>query len=490
MRKSGILMHISSLPGPYGIGTMGKSAYEFIDFLASSGQSYWQLLPLNPTGYGDSPYQSFSTFAGNPYLIDLEQLIREGLLTKEETEAVNWGENPGRVDYHSLYENRGRILGLACSRFIPDADFALFVEENGWWLEDYALFMALKERFRGKPWQEWSLSLMLRYTPVLESYRQELDAVIARHRFMQYQFFRQWEKLHIYAREKGVRIIGDVPIYVPLDSADVWANQNLFRLDQNRRPVAVAGCPPDSFSAEGQLWGNPLYDWQTMAQNGYRWWLQRLGAAAKLYDVIRFDHFRGFESYWSIPAGEDTAIHGQWVQGPGKAFIDVVRNAFPDTEFIAEDLGFVTPQVRQLQEYSGYPGMKVLQFACDSREEGDYYPHNYPINSVCYSGTHDNATMLQWFSEADPADVRAAESYFGLTEEEGFVRGMLRGCMQTVSKLCIVQLQDWLALDGSARMNVPGTLSADNWSWRAEKNALTEQLARRIYDQTKLYGRL
>ena len=490
MRKSGILMHISSLPGPYGIGTMGKSAYEFIDFLARAGQRYWQLLPLNPTGYGDSPYQSFSAYAGNPYLIDLDQLIREGLLTREEVEAVDWGSDPCRVNYYSLYQNRGRLLALACSRFASNEDFRVFLEENHWWLEDYALFMALKERFHGKPWQDWSISLMLRYEPVLESVREELADKIACHRFMQYQFFRQWNALHSYAREKGIRIIGDVPIYVPLDSADVWVNQGLFRLDANRRPTAVAGCPPDSFSAEGQLWGNPIYDWETMEKNGFRWWIQRLSAAAKLYDVIRFDHFRGFESYWSIPAGETTAINGAWVKGPGEAFIRAVGEALPDTEFIAEDLGFITPEVRSLQEFSGFPGMKVIQFAFDSREEGDYYPHHYPVNSVCYSGTHDNSTLLQWFREAAPADVREAVDYFGLTEEEGFVRGMLRGCMQSVSKLCIVQLQDWLELDGSARMNVPGTLTDQNWSWRLASGALNSELADRIYHQTELYGRL
>lgn len=490
MRKSGILMHISSLPGPYGIGSLGKSAYEFVDFLAQAGQSYWQLLPLCPTGYGDSPYQSFSTFAGNPYLIDLDSLIAEGLLKKEEVEAICWGVAQCRVDYKSLYLNRGKLFSLACSRFVPDASFDAFIRENAWWLEDYALFMALKETLRGKPWQEWSPDLMMRDARTLEKVRQELSQQIRCHQFMQYLFFRQWDALHSYAGEKGIRVIGDVPIYVPLDSADVWANQNLFQLDSNRRPTALAGCPPDSFSADGQLWGNPLYDWEKMKQNGYGWWLLRLGSAARMYDVIRFDHFRGFESYWSIPAEEDTAINGVWVKGPGEDFIRAVQKAFPDTEFIAEDLGFVTPQVRQLQEFSGYPGMKVIQFAFDSREAGDYSPHNYPVNSVCYSGTHDNPTMLQWFSEANPADVRRAERYFGLNREEGYVWGMLRGCMQSVSKLCVVQMQDYLELDGAARMNVPGTLSADNWSWRAKPGYLTKDLVKRIYDMTKRYGRV
>ena len=489
MRQSGILMHISSLPGPYGIGSMGKSAYEFVDFLARAGQRYWQLLPLCPTGYGDSPYQGFSIYAGNPYLIDLCQLIEEGLLQRDEVDAIDWG-NGERVDYNRLYQNRGGLFALACRRFVPGADYDAFVADNAWWLEDYALFMALKIRLHGKPWQDWSISLMLRYEPILQTMKQELAEDIRCQKFMQYLFFHQWNKLHSYAREKGISIIGDVPIYVPLDSADVWANQSLFHLDANRRPVAVAGCPPDSFSADGQLWGNPLYDWEQMKQNGYAWWLRRLGAAAKMYDVIRFDHFRGFESYWSIPAGEPTAINGAWVKGPGEDFIRAVRKAFPETDFIAEDLGFVTDEVRSLQELSGYPGMKVIQFACDSREAGDYLPHNYPVNSVCYSGTHDNSTLLQWFDDADPADVREAVAYFGLNQEEGWVWGMLRGCMQSISKLCVVQLQDYLELDGSARMNVPGTLSAANWSWRATPGYLTEELTQRIYDLTKRYGRL
>lgn len=488
MRKSGILMHISSLPGPYGIGTMGKQAYAFVDFLVRAGQSYWQILPLCPTGYGDSPYQSFSTFAGNPYLIDLEQLVEEGLLQKQELEQIFWGGD--RVDYGCLYQNRSAVLKLAWSRFTPDGAFDAFVAENAWWLDDYALFMALKDSLGGKPWQQWSISLMLRYEPVLKAARQELAESIRFQQFLQYLFFRQWEALRSYAGQKGIRIIGDVPIYVPLDSADVWANQQLFQLDANRHPTAVAGCPPDSFSEDGQLWGNPLYDWQRMKENGYRWWIRRLDAAAKLYDVIRFDHFRGFESYWSVPADAPTAMSGAWVTGPGRDFIQAVRQAFPDRTFIAEDLGFMTPQVKDLQEFSGYPGMKVIQFAFDSREAGDYIPHNYPENSVCYSGTHDNPTLLQWFSDADPADVRAAEEYFHLNREEGFVRGMIRGSMDCVSKLCIVQMQDWLELDGDARMNTPGTLSADNWTWRMKDGACTPALADEIRAMTEKYNRL
>jgi len=490
MRKSGILMHITSLPNPYGIGTMGKCAYDFVDFLSKAGQSYWQILPLSPTGYGDSPYQAFSTFAGNHYLIDLDLLIRDGLLLQEEVDAVQWSDCDTRVSFQKLYDNRLALLRKAFARFTPDARYSSFINQNAEWLEDYGLFMALKEAFHGRDWQNWSVSLLMRLPGVLDGYRQELKETIDFHYFLQYTFFCQWEKLRAYAKEKGIRIIGDVPIYVPLDSADVWANPQLFLLDQSRRPELVAGCPPDSFSAEGQRWGNPIYDWEAMKKSGYRWWLRRLAAAAKMYDVVRFDHFRGFESYWAIPAAEPTAINGSWQKGPGMDFIGAVQKALPDLDFIAEDLGYVTQEVKALLRDSGYPGMKVLQFAFDSRESGDYLPHSYPVNSVCYSGTHDNLTMVQWFREAEPADVEAAKAYLGLNEEEGFVAGMLRGCMSSVSMLCVVQLQDYLELGGEARMNFPGTLSADNWTWRAAPGSITDDLAQKIFSMTKRYQRV
>ena len=350
--------------------------------------------------------------------------------------------------------------------------------------------MALKSYFRGRPWQDWSMSLIMRLPAVLDSYRQTCDRQIRFHYFLQYEFFRQWNALHDYARAKGIQIIGDVPIYVPLDSCDVWAAPELFQLDQACRPSHVAGCPPDAFSADGQLWGNPLYDWDKMQQDGYRWWIRRLRAAGKLYDVVRIDHFRGLESYWSIPAKDSTAVGGCWKPGPGAAFIDAIHKALPELTLIAEDLGFVTPQVRQLQEYSGYPGMKVMQFAFDSREAGDYLPENYPVNSVCYSGTHDNTTLLGWRGEAEPQDVAAAEQYLKITPQEGFVRGMIRGCMESVSKLCVIQMQDWLELDAQARMNTPGVLSCQNWSWRAAPDFLSSQLAQQIRTMTEKYGRL
>ena len=489
MRKSGILMHISSLPGPYGIGTMGKGAYEFVDFLKAAGQSYWQILPLSPTGYGDSPYQSFSTFAGNHYLIDLDMLIEEGLLKKEET-AICWGTGETRVDYGCLYENRIRLLRLAYERFPGGSEFDAFVQENAEWLEDYAIFMTLKDRYQGQPWQKWSLSLMMRLPGIMEGIRREFADQLRFRYFLQFIFFRQWKALRRYANEKGIRIIGDVPIYVPLDSADVWANPQLFQLDGSCRPKMVAGCPPDSFSADGQLWGNPLYDWDKMKKNGYGWWIRRLKAAANMYDVVRLDHFRGFESYWAIPAGDTTAAGGSWQPGPAMDFVRAIQKALPDLDFIAEDLGYVTPQVRALQEGSGYPGMKVLQFAFDSREAGDYLPHTYPRHSVCYSGTHDNLTLVQWLQEAAPEDIAMAREYLGLSEEEGMVTGLIRGCMGSVSDLCVVQMQDYLELGGEARMNFPGTLSSANWTWRAKEGFLTEELTRRIRNTTELYGRI
>ena len=490
MRKSGILMHITSLPNAYGVGSMGKCAYNFVDFLQKAGQSYWQILPLSPTGYGDSPYQAFSTYAGNHYLIDLDQLIREGLLTQEEVAVFNWGNDETRVDYGCLYENRSKVLRMAFARFTADDGYDRFVVQNESWLSDYALFMALKAAFRGKPWQEWSVSLMMRLPGVLDSYREELKGEIEFQYFLQYQFFRQWDALRRYANSKGIRIIGDVPIYVPLDSADVWANPRLFQLNESCRPVKVAGCPPDSFNADGQLWGNPLYDWDKMKAEDFDWWIRRLKAAQRMYDVVRLDHFRGFESYWAVPAGDGNAAGGAWEKGPGMDFVRTVQQNLPELRFIAEDLGFVTPEVRQLQKDSGYPGMKVLQFAFDSREEGNYLPYTYPENSVCYSGTHDNLTIAQWLEEAAAEDIAEAEDYLGLNEREGRVRGMLRGCMSSNSRLCIVQMQDYLELGGEARMNFPGTLSGNNWTWRAREGFIKETLTKRIYETTKRYGRL
>jgi len=489
MRESGILMHITSLPGSHGVGSMGKNAYGFVDFLEKAGQSCWQILPLTPTGYGDSPYQSFSACAGNHYLIDLDALVEEGLLEETELEGICWGSDPGRVDYGALYDNRLAVLKKAYARFVPDDPYKAFVAENESWLADYALFMVLKEQFGGVSWLNWPKALMLHEEKAVEEKRHALAEETGLYYFLQYTFFRQWNALRSYAQSKGIRIIGDVPIYVPLDSVDVWAFPELFQLDENRRPKTVAGCPPDAFTEDGQLWGNPIYDWEKMAQTNYAWWVRRLEAAEKMYDVVRIDHFRGFESYWSVPAGDDTARNGVWVKGPGMDFIRAIQKALPNLDFIAEDLGFVTPEVRQLQLDSGYPGMKVLEFAFDSREESDYLPHLYPVDSVCYTGTHDNVTLKQWFEEATAEDVAYAKTYLGLNQEEGFIWGMIRGAMGSVSRLCVVQMQDYLELGKPARMNFPGTLSMANWTWRAPEGFDSDALAERIGTITRLYGR-
>ena len=490
MRQSGILMHITSLPGPYGVGTMGENAYKFVDFLQSAGQSCWQILPLNPTGYGDSPYQSFSSWAGNPYLIDLDILVKEGLLRQEELEGTCWETTPNRVDFGLQYTRRYPILRTAHERFVPGEEYDTFCRENTFWLNNYALFMAIKDALGGAPWLTWPEGLKTCRPEALEEQRQKLRKDLDFYRFLQYQFFRQWKALRRYANEKGIRIIGDIPIYVPLDSADVWANPHLFQLDSSLRPTSVAGCPPDSFTADGQLWGNPLYDWPIHEKTGYRWWIRRLSAAAAMYDVVRIDHFRGLESYWSVPAQDETAKNGHWCPGPGISFVHAVREALPGLDFIAEDLGYITPEVRKLQQNSGYPGMKVLEFAFDSREESDYLPHLYPVDSVCYTGTHDNPPLGQWLEEAAPEDVACAKAYLGLNQEEGYIWGIIRGAMSSVSRLCVVQLQDYLELGIGARMNQPGSLSCANWTWRAAGSQLTPALAEKIRSVTKRYGRL
>ena len=490
MRSSGILMHITSLPGEYGVGTMGKQAFAFVDFLKQAGQSWWQILPLNPTGYGDSPYQSCSTFAGNHYLIDLTSLVEEGLLEKEELEGIEWCRREDKVDFGLLYNSKLKVLRLAYKRFEGGADFDAFCEENSKWLPDFALFMALKDRNGGKPWHEWPQPLKFRDPGALASARAGMQGQIRFYSFVQYLFSKQWNALHAYAAENGVKIIGDVPIYVPRDSVEVWCNPGLFQLDENLDPVSVAGCPPDAFSEDGQLWGNPLYRWDVMKQDGYSWWLERLSAAGKWYDRTRVDHFRGFESYWSVPFGDDTARNGVWVKGPGMDFIDAVKQGLPDVSMIAEDLGFLTREVLDLRDNSGFPGMKVLQFAFDPKEPSDYLPHTYTRNTICYTGTHDNMTMRQWFDTTDAESLAYAIAYMHLTEEEGYVWGTIRTALSSVSELVIIQMQDYLDLGGEARMNFPGTLSDSNWTWRVKNDMITEDLAKRICRITKTYVRL
>lgn len=489
MRESGILMHITSLPGPYGVGTMGEYAFRFVDFLEKAGQRCWQILPLNPTGYGDSPYQAFSAYAGNPYLIDLPLLVQEGILLKEEADSVNWSMRSDRVDYGALYCSKSAVLRKAYYRFQGGAEFDAFCRRNEAWLPDLTLYLALKERSGGLPWYQWENGLKHREPKTMDAARRVLAEEIHFHSFVQFLFFRQWNRLREYAHEKGIQMIGDVPIYVPYDSADVWKEPALFQLDEALTPTAVAGCPPDAFTEDGQLWGNPLYDWTKMAKDGYRWWLRRLEAAGRLYDIVRIDHFRGLESYWSVPFGEETARNGQWIKGPGMDFVEAIKCQLPHLRVIAEDLGYLTPEVMQLRDSSGFPGMKVLEFAFDSGEPSDYLPHAYSANSVCYTGTHDNMTLRQWLETADAQTVAYATEYMRLTPQEGLVWGVIRTAMSSVSQLCIVPMQDYLELNGEARMNCPGTFSNDNWTWRAHEKTMDDRLAEKICKLTKLYGR-
>lgn len=491
-RSGGILLPISSLPSPYGIGTFGKAAYDFADFLKAAGQKYWQLLPLGPTSYGDSPYQSLSTFAGNPYFIDLDLLVKDKLLRQSELNACKWGDNPRYVDYGRIYANRYAMLERAKARgWARDREkVRAFERENERWLPDYALFMALKRRFGMKPWPEWpDEAIRLHEKDAVARYRGELAADEELFVYIQYLFYRQWEALKKYINSLDIHVIGDLPIYVAMDSADVWAEPEKFRLDRHGVPTEVAGVPPDYFSEDGQLWGNPLYDYDAMQKDGFEWWIRRIGGARKLYDVIRIDHFRGFESYWAVPYGEKTAKNGRWAKGPGMTLVGMLTSWFHDVEFVAEDLGVRTPALAKLLDDSGLPGMKVLEFAFDSKEASGYLPHAYEENCICYTGTHDNAPLALWREEADPDDLAYAKRYLGLNDEEGFNYGVIRGGMGSVAKLFVAQMQDYLELGRWHRMNTPGT-SAGNWEWRLLEGEADTALARRIHDMTKLYGRL
>ena len=490
MRQSGILLHITSLPGPYGVGTMGKQAFSFVDFLEAAGQKCWQILPLNPTGFGDSPYQSCSTFAGNHYLIDLGLLVEEGLLKEEELDGVRWCHSDTKVDYGLLYQNRMAVLRKAFERHGETADFARFRAENDGWLPDFVAYMGLKDKFGGKPWYEWPESLKNRSADVIGTAWEYLGQEgVQFYCFVQYLFFKQWFALRDYAHRKGIRIIGDVPIYVPLDSVEVWKDPRLFQLDEDLNPKVVAGCPPDAFTADGQLWGNPIYDWDAMKAEGYAWWIHRLTAAGTLYDVVRLDHFRGLEAYWAIPYGDDTARNGKWVKGPDRDFIRAIKTALPELHMIAEDLGYLTREVLELRDYSGYPGMKVLQFAFDPREPSNYLPHTYTRNSVCYTGTHDNMTMRQWFDTADEVVTEQAVGYMNLRDPADYVWDSIRTALASVSDLAMIQMQDVLDLGAEGRMNFPGTLSDSNWTWRVKDGIITPGLAEKLLKLTKIYGR-
>lgn len=490
MRTGGILMHISSLPSEYGIGTMGKEARRFVDFLVKAGQTYWQILPLCPTGYGDSPYQSFSSFAGNPYFIDLEFLCKDGLLTEQECKSYFWGNKKTEVDYGILYKNRYDLLKRAHERFVKKLpeDYGWFCKEEEEWLDNYAIFMALKDANGGISWLRWKDDLRFRKEAAMNKAREAYAREIDFYKMLQYLFFKQWRSLKEYANKKGIQIIGDVPIYVAADSADVWANPEQFYLDKNLMPIEVAGCPPDAFTEDGQLWGNPLFRWDVMKQDGYSWWTKRIAAMSRLYDVVRIDHFRGFDSYYAIPAKDKTARNGIWRKGPGIELFRIMESKLGKLNIIVEDLGFLTPSVIKMVEDSGFPGMKLLQFAFDPREESDYLPHNYQKHSVVYTGTHDNDTILGWMKTAPRESVNFAKKYLNLTKEEGYHWGMMRGAWASVSNLAVVPMQDILGLDSRARMNIPSTLGR-NWKWRADKKMITPALAGKVRRYMKLYGR-
>ncbi len=492
-RSSGVLMHISSLSSPYGIGTMGKEAFDFIDFLEDSGQKYWQILPICPTSYGDSPYQSYSTFAGNPYFIDLDKLELMGLLKKEEYETIDWQSTPDRVNYGALYTKRYEVLHKAIERFeinIPQ-DFEKFCDENDFWLSDFALFMALKDVHGGKSWIEWDIAYRNRNCDALEYAKKENKKVIFFWKAIQYLFFKQWNELKLYANKRGISIIGDLPIYVSLDSVDVWANPELFQLDENKVPKEVAGCPPDGFSKNGQLWGNPLFDWEYMEKDNFSWWVNRIAYICNMYDVLRIDHFRGFDSYYAIAYGEETAKNGCWKKGPGMKLFNEVERQIGKKHIIAEDLGFLTDSVRQMLKDSGFPGMKVLEFAFDSRDSNgsEYLPHYYIKNCVAYTGTHDNDTIMGWLDTADKEDIEYCKEYLGITDDKEFNWAMMNALWSSVSDITIVQAQDLLGLGKEARMNIPSTMG-NNWSFRVTNNVFTKELAKKIKHKMKLYGRI
>lgn len=492
-RQSGVLMHISSLPGTYGIGSMGQVAYDFVDFLVRTKQRYWQILPLGTTSYGDSPYQSFSAFAGNTHFIDFDLLIEKGWLTKEDVEGVDFGQNPSEVDYARIFQARRPLLEKAVAAMkakgLPE-DYADFVEENGFWLHTFAEYMAIKEHFNLRPWTEWDdQGARLRSHDSLEHYRQLLADQMDYHRLTQYLFFSQWKALKAYANTQGVEFVGDMPIYIASDSADMWANPHFFKTDEEGRPSVVAGCPPDAFSEIGQLWGNPIYDWEAMKQDGFTWWVARLRESFKIYDMVRIDHFIGFASFWEIPAGEETAVNGYRVEAPGFELFETIKHELGELNIIAEDLGSVTDKVIQLRDETGFPGMKVLQFAFDPEGDSIEMPHNHPNNVVAYTGTHDNDTIVGWYeNETTPASRAFLDKYSNRREEETVSHALFRLLFGSPAFMAIVTMQDLLGLDGSARMNLPNTLGG-NWTWRMLPEQLTPAIEENLLDLTETYRR-
>ena len=493
-RSSGILFHPTSLPGKYGIGTLGKEAYAFIDFLKKSRQKLWQIFPLGPTGYGDSPYQSFSSFAGNPYLIDFDLLIEAHLLSEEDLRDVFFGDNEEYIDYGAVYNQKYPLLRKAYENFKSSDNHEMrenlehFKRENASWLNDYSLYISLKNHFNGLPWNEWAHDIKNREHGAMEHYKNELADDIEYHNFIQFLFFKQWGDVKRYANENGIKIIGDIPIFVAADSSDAWANPEIFLFDEERKPVKVAGVPPDYFSATGQLWGNPLYNWQKLKETNYSWWVERVRANLSTCDIIRIDHFRGFEAYWAVPYGDDTAINGQWEPGPGIDLFNAIKSQLGKLPIIAEDLGLMTQGVIDLREATGFPGMKILGFAFDSGEENDYLPHTYTKNCVVYTGTHDNDTLIGWFQKAKEEDRQFARDYLNSRSDDEIHWDAIRGAWSSVASMAISPVQDFLGLGSEARINTPG-VAAGNWQWRLRHGVLTDELAERIAKLTRVYSR-
>ncbi len=492
MRKSGILFHISSLPNDYGIGTMGKEAYEFVDYLEECGQSLWQILPLSPTSYGDSPYQSFSIYAGNPYFISLEVLEDEGLLKKEEYADIKWRENERYIDYGTIYDNIYVVLKKAYLRFIDNADMKSSLERfsaDNPWVEEYALFMALKTVHDGRPWNEWEEPLRMRETAALRAAREQYADEIDFQKFMQYKFLEQWERLKAYANKKGIKIIGDIPIYCAYDSCDVWCEPRLFELDENRVPVVVAGFPPDCFSADGQLWGNPIYNWEHMKSENYNWWTERIAYAKKLYDIVRIDHFIGFERYYAIPYGDTTARNGEWRQGPSFGLFNEIIKRTGKGNIIAEDLGIVTPAVRRLLKKTGYPGMKVLQFAFDPTGESEYMPQNYnSSNCAVYTSTHDSDTALGWVEHNKRRDNKFCREYLNVRKNADIPYALIRMAWQSTADIAMTTIQELCGYGSEARINIPSTIG-NNWRWRAVKTDFSKENADMLRRLTEICNR-
>lgn len=488
MRKSGILLHISSLPSEYGIGKFGRGAYKFVDFLKKCRIGLWQILPLSPTGYGDSPYQSYSAFAGNPYFIDFELLEADGLLMKSDYTTIDWNHDPDKVDYEFIEENIYPVLKKAYSRFKPDSEYYLFEYTSRDWLDDFALFMALKQNNNGLPWYQWPASLAMAENSAVDEAKKSLSNEIKFHKFIQYCFIKQWKKLKKYANSKGIEIIGDIPIYVSYDSVEVWKNPELFSLDQNKKPIAVAGCPPDTYSPTGQLWGNPLYNWRFHQRTDYEWWTKRFKNATELFDIVRIDHFRGFESFYSIPFENKTAEFGIWQKGPNSEIFRRAELSIGKMNIIAEDLGFITEEVQAMLDRTGYPGMKVIQFGF-SNPRNDYLPHNYlTTNSFAYTGTHDNDTLKGWYKSLDKQTRDFCKAYLNVQNDEDVPYALLRTVWSSVAQAAVAQFQDFAEKGSDSRMNTPSTLSG-NWKYRAKETDFTTELKEKILMLNILFNR-